>query len=396
MAQDDLSPTALTLCDLTQSYSEKGGGIRTYLTEKRAFIERETDHQHLLIIPGPEDKITENGRLITAEIKSPKVPGSPNYRLLLRNKAVREILRDYMPSSIECLDAYNLPWAAIRHKQEFGDVSLVAGYRTDFPTAYVQRLLSPYIGGWAAGKLRNRAYKYAGKLYAEFDKVYTLNAAMAEKLGNLGVPDVDILPLGVDLDAFSPARREESLRESYGVTPDAPLLIYVGRIDDEKRPDIIFEAFTQLPSEMNAALIMLGEGNYVEDLQKRSAGMNVHFPGFIKDRADLGRYLASADIYVSAMAFETFGISIIEAQAAGLPVIGVSGGAMPDRVPPNLGRLGPIGDAKAMAANIKTLWQSGAHADMSQAARAHVEANFSWRRTFERLFEEIYRDTLTA
>ena len=54
-----------------------------------------------------------------------------------------------MPSSIECLDAYNLPWAAIRHKREFGNVSLVAGYRTDFPTAYVERLLSPYIGSWA-------------------------------------------------------------------------------------------------------------------------------------------------------------------------------------------------------------------------------------------------------
>ena len=219
---------------------------------------------------------------------------------------------------------------------------------------------------------------------------------MSDKLSDLGVPGVGVLPLGVDLDAFSPARRDMDLRDQYGVAPDAPLLIYVGRIDDEKRPDIIFDAFSQLPQEMNASLIMLGEGNYVEDLQKRSAGMNVHFPGFIKDRADLGRYLASADIYVSAMAFETFGISIIEAQAAGLPVVGVAGGAMPDRVPLSLGRPGPIGNADTMAENIHLMWTTGEHGDMSVAARAHVEANFSWRRTFERLFDEIYRDTLAA
>lgn len=386
----------LTLCDLTQSYSEKGGGIRTYITEKRGYIERETDHRHLLIIPGPEDRITEYGRHITAEIKSPRVPGSPNYRLLLRNKAVRRVLETYMPASIECLDAYNLPWAAIRHKREHGNVSLVAGYRTDFPTAYVQRLLSPYIGKWAAGKLRNRAYRYAGKLYSEFDKVYTLNTKMRDVLAGLGVPGVDVLPLGVDLDTFAPDRRDASLRAKFGVGDEEPLLIYVGRIDDEKRPDIIFEAFTKLPEEMNAALIMLGEGNYVENLHAQSKGLRVHFPGFIQDRTELARYLASADLYVSAMAFETFGISIIEAQSAGLPVIGVAGGAMVDRVPEHLGRLGPINDADIMAKNITDIWQSGAYKEMSHAARQHVTENFSWRRTFERLFAEIYSEALAA
>lgn len=392
MSADPPPLPSLTLCDLTQSYSEKGGGIRTYISEKRSYIDRETPHRHLLIIPGPEDRITEQGRHITAEIKSPHVPGSPNYRLLLRNKAVRKVLADYLPASIECLDAYNLPWAAIRHKREVGNVSLIAGYRTDFPTTYVQRLLSPYLGGWIAGKLRARAYRYAGKLYSRFDKVYTLNQGMADRLTGLGVPAVDVLPLGVDLDTFSPTRRDDALRAQYGVGPDEPLLIYAGRIDDEKRPDILFNAFKRLPDDVPATLVLLGEGNYVADLQEKSAGLRIHFPGFLTDRTDLARHLASADIYVSAMPFETFGISIIEAQAAGLPVVGVAAGAMPDRVPANLGRLGPIADAEAMADNITALWSSGAHQAMGQAARQHVEANFSWRRTFERLFAEIYSE----
>ena len=73
-------------------------------------------------------------------------------------------------------------------------------------------------------------------------------------------------------------------------------------------------------------------------------------PGYVADRAELARWLASADIYVSAMADETFGVSIVEAQASGLPVVGVAAGAMIDRVTDAVGRLGPVGDADAMAA----------------------------------------------
>jgi len=68
----------LTLCDLTQSYAEAGGGIRTYLVEKRKFINDNTSHRHVLIIPGERDRVTQEGRHTTVEIASPRVPGSPN------------------------------------------------------------------------------------------------------------------------------------------------------------------------------------------------------------------------------------------------------------------------------------------------------------------------------
>ena len=119
------------------------------------------------------------------------------------------------------------------------------------------------------------------------------------------------------------------------------------------------------------------------------------FAGFVSDRAELARALASSDIYVSAMADETFGVSIIEAQAAGLPVVGVASGAMPLRVDPMLGLLGPVDDTSAMAANVVRIW-AGDPAAMGRAARRHVEANFSWERTFARLFDDIYPKALAA
>jgi len=70
----------LLLCDLTQSWSETGGGIGIYIRQKRQFIEQEKRFRHLLIVPGKEDLVYGDGRLTIAEVASPLVPGSPNYR----------------------------------------------------------------------------------------------------------------------------------------------------------------------------------------------------------------------------------------------------------------------------------------------------------------------------
>src|ERR1044071_2737948 len=104
-------------CDLTQSWSDVGGGVRTYLLHKRRHILPSTPHRHLLIIPGACDEVIEEDRAITVTVASPKVPGSPHYRLMLRNGAVRDALERFRPDLIECQDAYNLPWTAIRYRK---------------------------------------------------------------------------------------------------------------------------------------------------------------------------------------------------------------------------------------------------------------------------------------
>ena len=116
-------------------------------------------------------------------------------------------------------------------------------------------------------------------------------------------------------------------------------------------------------------------------------------PGYCKDRGELARWLASADIYVSGMADETFGISIVEAQASGLPVVGVAAGAMIDRVSNKVGRLGPVGDAAAMAANILDVW-NGDRVSLSQDART-CALQFSWDSSMNELFAHLYPAAFT-
>ncbi len=380
----------MLLCDVTQSWSEVGGGVGTYLRRKREYLLANTPHRHLLIVTGAEDRVTEEGRAITVTIASPKVPTSPKYRLLLRNGAVRSALERFRPDVVECQDAYNLPWAVLAHRKRYPHTAAVAGYFTDFPTAYVHRPLERFAGGAIAGQLQSLAYRYCGSLYRRFDAVYALSEnGGAAKLRQLGVENVGLVPLGVELDAFGPENRDPALRQSLGVADDQPLLAYVGRLDRERRSQVVVDAFHKLPESLGARLVLIGDGPIRSHIIE-SSNDRVMAPGYVNGRPELARWLASADMYVSAMADETFGVSVIEAQASGLPVVGVAAGAMLDRVDRQTGRLGPVDDADAMAANILDVWGSDRSA-MGKAAREHVESSgFSWRRSFETLLSDIY------
>jgi alpha-1,6-mannosyltransferase len=385
------SARSLLFADLTQSWSDVGGGVRTYLNHKRRHILDNSSHRHLLIIPGKRDgaEVDSSGRAITITVASPKVPGSPNYRLLLRNRAVRKALSEHLPDLIECQDAYNLPWAAIAHARRHPGTALVAAYCTDFPTVYADRPISNWLGSTAGGMASRLCYAYCGQLYRRFDAVYAMSEnGGAAKLRALGVPAVDVVPLGVELGQFSPQKRDPRMRRRLGLADEQPLLVYAGRLDLEKRPQVVVEAFRRLPQSLGAALLLLGDG----PLREQFAGLEeerIFAPGYCSDRSDLAAWLASADLYVSAMADETFGISVIEAQASGLPVVGVASGAMVDRVPSGLGLVGEVDDAGVMARNIVAVLK-GDRAAMSIRAREHA-LQFSWQESMDRLFGQVYR-----
>ena len=400
MAREDhpgARPDETTYCDLTQSWSAKGGGVGTYIRHKRRHILEHSPHRHLLIIPGARDEILveEEGRAITVTIGSPKVPGSPNYRLLLRNRAVRAALDRFRPDLIECQDAYNLPWVAIAHRTQYPKTALVAAYCTDFPTVYVERGVTRWFGPAMGARAARHSYDYAARLYGNFDAIFAMSEnGGAAKLRALGLEQVDVVPLGVELGEFSPTKRDQALRSSIGLAEHEPLIIYAGRLDSEKRAQVIANAFMLLPAEMRAFLVLIGDGPMRAPLQEQLAGRRALLPGFITDRALLAKWLASGDIYASGMADETFGISIIEAQASGLPVVGVASGAMVDRVTPDIGRIGPVHDAEAMARNLAEVWAGDPRA-MGQASWRHAQ-QFSWRESMQALFGELYPRALRA
>ncbi len=387
----------LLVCDLTQSYSPRGGGgISTYLKEKRRYVQDCTEHRLLQIVPGPETKVVEDGRLIWCEIAAGGVENSPNYRFITKTGPVREVLEKYQPDIIESLCPWVLPWTAINHRRHHPETALVAGYRTDFPEAQVHRVALKLFGEQLARFWRWQACCYGEITYREFDRVYVLGEDSIPTLTRMKVNDVDRLKLGVHGDIFHPDKADAGFRQEMGLGhTKGPLLIYAGRIDYEKGADQLIAMFRKLPRELDAALVMLGDGILTEELKAEAEGLPVAFPGFMTDRSGMARALASSDIYVSAMPSETFGISIIEAQACGLPVIGVDSGAMPSRVSPENGTLVPVGDVEAMAQAVLDIWPDKVE-PMAREARALIEREYSWDRTFDHLFAEIYPKALDA
>ncbi len=388
----------LLLCDVTQGWSVSGGGIGSYIRRKQAWIAKHSDARHLLIVPGEEDRIVENGRFLRAEVKSPALPHSPNYRFLLRNRAVLAVLKRYAPDMIETFDPYNLPWSALKYRKSHPATTVIAGYHTDFPRAHIGEFFRhdfPWFGAAMPGLSAKISDAYAGRLYRKFDNVFGLGGDSVDRLRALGVENVERMPLGADLSQFHPDRRSMTFRHSLGVADDAPLLVYAGRLDREKRVAMVWEAFKLLPKELGAHLLILGQGKWRDARIADGTNGVVHLPGYMDNREALGEAFASSDIYASAHPYETFGMSVVEAQAAGLPVVGVHGGAMPDRVPDGTGLLGPIDDPAAMAQNILKVWH-GPRAQMGEAGRELVREQFTWDRTFDTLFGRIYSHAFAA
>ena len=230
-------PASWLVCDLTQSWSDVGGGVGTYLRRKRAYILDKTPHRHLMILPGPRDEVIDEGRAVTVFIASPKVPGSPHYRLLLRNRAVRAALEQYRPDLIECQDAYNLPWAAIAHRKRHPGDRAGRGLFHRFPDGLCQAAVRQ-IRRARAGRRG-----VAALLPLLRDALFALRRGLRpEREWRRRQIDASRGRRCRGRSAGGRARRRSTRR---GATwscavrsasrDDQPMLIYAGRLDGEKR-----------------------------------------------------------------------------------------------------------------------------------------------------------------
>ena len=385
----------MTVCDLTHAYHETSGGIRTYMDAKRRYVLDHTEHRYVAVVPGAEDAVERDGRATTVRIEGPVMPKAAPYRWLKDPRKVYRALREQAPDVVEVQTLYMPtewgPAFAYRARQRGAAVAQMV--HTDFAGSYATDYGGAMFGEWAGPAIGYLAGVYVGTVLLASDLALVPSPFQAERLAGHRAP-VHVVTPGVDTDTFTPAAADAGVRAELGVAPGAALAVYVGRLDSEKRTDTMVQAAALADARSPTTLVMVGEGPHRDALLGRQrAGAPIRVLPFLSDRAALARLLASADVYLTAGPYETFGTAVIEAQASGLPVVGVRAGALIERVPPGIGFLGPVDDAAAMAENVARA--VAARDAMGPAARRHAVDGFSWRASFDTLFG-LYDRALAA
>ena len=143
-----------------------------------------------------------------------------------------------------------------------------------------------------------------------------------------GVP-IAAVSNGVDLSHFKPGKASDAFYKKYGVDKNLPTVLYVGRIDPEKKVGVVIDAFMKAEKKLpNAQLVIVGDGVDKARLEKTVAGHdNIHFLGRIVGN-ELYEAYKLGDVFATASEIETQGIVLIEAAACGLPLIAVNKGAV--------------------------------------------------------------------
>ena len=380
----------MTVCDLTHAYHATSGGIRTYVDAKRRYVLDHTGHRHVTVVPGPADAVRREGRATTVEVASPLIRGAEPYRWFARPSRVALALERAAPDVIE-VGTFYMPteWGPAfayrwRRRRAGRRAAVAVQVHTDFASSYAEVYSGKLFGSLGGAVVGRLAKTYTWSVLKAADLRLAPSPFQAERLAGYGLP-IDAVPLGVDTDVFSPGAADPAVRAELGVPPGARLAVYVGRLDSEKRTQTLVDAARQADARAPTVLAMIGEGPNREELEaQQAAGAPVRVLPFLQDRAGLARLLASADVYVTAGPHETFGLSVIEAQACGLPVVGVRAGALVERVPAGVGRLGPVDDAGAMAENLARA--AAERETLGPAARRLVVDRFSWRSSFDKLF----------
>ena len=244
----------MRVCDLTHAYTETSGGIRTTIDAKRRYVLEHTDHEHVLIAPGAEDRVERHGRATTVRVAGPVIPGAAPYRFFLRADKVRAALAAVQPDLIELQTFYTSPWAAFSYRK-LRPVAITAFYHTDLPSAYVYPAVSGLVGERIGRRTKAWAEAYVCAVFDRCDRGFAVSDGLVGTLRRMGIATpLEAVPLGVDLDLFHPARRDPALRERLGIASDTLLLVYAGRLDSEKEVHVLAEAVARLLEEAGRLL----------------------------------------------------------------------------------------------------------------------------------------------
>jgi alpha-1,6-mannosyltransferase len=346
------------IVQLANFTSPTSGGLRVALAELGERYAA-AGHRRTLIVPGPAnaDQSGPFGRVIT--VAAPIIPRTGGYRAIVARRRLQHLLTELQPDVIELSDKTTLSWAgAWAHERNVPTVL--------FSHERIDAILAVRVPGWMP--LASMANSWNRHLAKHVDAVVCASAFAAEEFERVGARSVRRIALGVDADTFQPSDAPRGA---------VPTLVCVGRLSDEKRPDVAVATLARLAARGSLArLVLVGEGPARHRLESASGDLPVTFTGHLDSRAELARLLAHADVVLAPCPYETFGLGALEALAAGTPVVAPDRGALAELIGDDAGLTVPTDDPDCFATAVEQLL-AGDRVAQRRAARLRAE-KFSW------------------
>ena len=273
-------------------------------------------HQVDLIRPRQPQPHQDEPGIDVLSVRGGALPRYPGLRFgLPAGRTLRQHWRQQRPDAIYVATEGPLGWSAVRTAARLG-IPVSSGFHTRFDSYadhYGLGLLTPLVRGYL-----RRFHQRAAATLVPTD-------ALARELHAMGICNARLLRRAVDTQLFNPNQRDDNLRDAWGVDTATPVVLYVGRIAPEKNLELAVQAFRAIQQRIpRARYVWVGDGPARAALE--AANPDFIFAGVQRDEA-LARHYASADLFPFPSLSETFGNVILEALAAGLPVVAYAEGA---------------------------------------------------------------------
>ena len=354
----------------TETFLPKVDGIVTRL---RHTVEQLQRMGNQVLVISPDGGLTEYKGAKIYGVSGFAMPLYPELKMALPRPAIGDALTQFKPDIIHVVNPAVLGLAGIFYSKTL-NIPLIASYHTHIPE---------YLQHYRLGMLEGLVWELLKAGHNQAQLNLCTSTAMVQALTEHGIERVDLWQRGVDTEMFQPhmASREMRSRLSQG-NPDSPLLLYVGRLSAEKEIEQIKPVLDSIP---NARLALVGDGPHRQALEKHFEGTATYFVGYLQG-LELGAAFASADAFVFPSRTETLGLVLLEAMAAGCPVVAARSGGIPDIVEDGVNGFlfDPTDGQGAIAATQRLLANPQEQEMLRQNARREAEC-WSWSAATQQL-----------
>jgi phosphatidylinositol alpha 1,6-mannosyltransferase len=269
-------------------------------------------HEVIIFAPAPGPDCY--GRTLVVRVASRELRWYPSFPVAVGVRGLVNLLRDFDPDVVHLASPIALGAAGVVAARRL-DIPTVAVYQTDLP-----RFAERYGHKWVSSTLQ----RFIKWVHNQATLTLVPSTAAAKDLAALGVGPLRLWGRGVDLDLFHPDKASCSLRRSW--SPDGKLIVgYVGRLAPEKEVRLL----SHIASVPEIKLVVVGDGPDADGLRRLLP--DAHFTGFLGGEP-LASAFASFDVFVHTGRAETFGQTIQEALASGVPALVPAAGGPRDLV----------------------------------------------------------------